>query len=106
MRLGPFGIWELLVIAVLVLLLFGPRKLPEMARSLAQALRDFQRGLNEVSRDLQEELTDAVDSPQLSGDQPQRSGAAQQSSLPASADAPAEATGARITAPAEETRSR
>ncbi len=60
MRIGPFGIWELLVIAVLVLLLFGPNKLPEMARGLTQALKEFRRGMNEVSRDLREELNEAA----------------------------------------------
>lgn len=62
MRIGPFGFWELVIIAVLVLLLFGPSRLPEMARSLSQAVREFRRGLNDVSRDLQQELTDAADS--------------------------------------------
>lgn len=61
MKIGPIGFWELLVIAVLVLLLFGPQKLPEMARGLSQALREFRRGLNEVSREFQEELTEAAD---------------------------------------------
>lgn len=61
MRIGPFGIWELLVIAVLVLLLFGPNKLPEMARGLTQALKQFRRGMNEVSRDLRHELEGATD---------------------------------------------
>ena len=61
MRIGPFGFWELVIIAVLVLLLFGPSRLPEMARSLSQAVREFRRGLNDVSRDLQQELTEAAD---------------------------------------------
>ena len=33
MRIGPFGIWEILIILVVVLLIFGPRRLPETASS-------------------------------------------------------------------------
>lgn len=61
-RIGPFGFAEILIIAVVVLLLFGPKRLPEMARGLSQAIREFRRGLNEVTRDLQEGLTEAADS--------------------------------------------
>lgn len=60
MRIGPFGLGELLIIAVLVLLLFGPTKLPEMARGLTKAVKEFRRGLNEVSRDLQDEFNEAA----------------------------------------------
>lgn len=45
---------ELLVVAVLVLLLFGPRRLPEIGRTVGQALREFKRGMNEVKRELDE----------------------------------------------------
>ena len=58
-RIGPFGFAEILIIAVVVLLLFGPKRLPEMARGLSQALREFRRGLNEVTRDIQDGLNEA-----------------------------------------------
>ena len=45
---------ELMVVAVLVLLLFGPRRLPEIGRTVGQALREFKRGMNEVKRELEE----------------------------------------------------
>ena len=39
----PFGIgiWEMLVLGVVVLLVFGPKRLPEMGRSLGRGLREF-----------------------------------------------------------------
>ena len=39
----PFGIgiWELLVVLGLLLLVFGPRRLPELGRQLGRGLRDF-----------------------------------------------------------------
>jgi sec-independent protein translocase protein TatA len=45
-RLGP---WEIVLILALVLLLFGGRKLPELARSLARGLKSFKREMNELS---------------------------------------------------------
>ncbi len=42
------GMQELLLIGVIALLLFGPKKLPELGRSLGDAIRGFKKGLNEV----------------------------------------------------------
>lgn len=54
MGFGNLGIWEMLVIGLLVLLVFGPRRLPEIARSLGKGLREFKRGMNEIQRELEE----------------------------------------------------
>ena len=43
--MGSLGFGELLVILAVVLLLFGSKRLPELGRSLGQAMREFQRGL-------------------------------------------------------------
>ena len=44
---GSFGAPELLVIAVVALVLFGPKKLPELGKSLGEALRGFKKASNE-----------------------------------------------------------
>lgn len=54
MGFGNLGIWEMLIIGLLVLIVFGPRRLPEIARSMGKALREFKRGVNEIQRELEE----------------------------------------------------
>ncbi len=47
MRVGPFGIPELLIIMTIILLIFGAAKLPEVGKSLGQGLRLFKKGITE-----------------------------------------------------------
>jgi sec-independent protein translocase protein TatA len=54
MSFGNFGFSEILIIAMLVLIFFGPRRMPEIGRAVGGALREFRRGLNEIQRELQE----------------------------------------------------
>ena len=54
MRIGPLGIWELLIILVVVLLIFGPRRLPEMAKGLGQSVREFRKGIKDIKGDFEE----------------------------------------------------
>jgi len=53
MEIGSLGVPELLIILVVVLLLFGPRRLPEVARGLGQAVRGFREGLRSGLDDLE-----------------------------------------------------
>lgn len=46
------GFGEMLVIGMLVLIVFGPRRLPEISRSMGKAIREFKRGMNEIQREL------------------------------------------------------
>ena len=41
MRIGPFGLPELLIILVVILLIFGARRLPEIGASLGKGIRTF-----------------------------------------------------------------
>jgi TatA/E family protein of Tat protein translocase len=50
--MGPFGVQEMMVIFILALLLFGPKKLPELARLLAKGLTEFRRAKNELKSTL------------------------------------------------------
>ena len=54
MGFGSLGISELLVIFVIVLVFFGPKRMPEVARSMGSAMREFRRSLNQIQRELEE----------------------------------------------------
>ena len=54
MGLGSVGISELVVIFVIVLVFFGPKRFPEIARSMGSAMREFRRSLNQIQRELEE----------------------------------------------------
>ena len=45
------GYQELLVILVIVLILFGANRLPELARSLGSSVKEFKKGVNEAQKD-------------------------------------------------------
>ncbi|MBI4513837.1 MAG: twin-arginine translocase subunit TatB [Gemmatimonadetes bacterium] len=56
MGIGDIGWSEFLFIAVLALLLLGPRRLPEVANAIGRSLREFRRALNEVQDEFRREL--------------------------------------------------
>lgn len=56
------GTGELIVILVVVLLLFGAKRIPELARGMGRGIRSFRQGLNEVT-DTSEDKTE--DKPEL-----------------------------------------
>lgn len=45
--MGRIGISEIIVIGIVVILLFGIKRLPEIGRSIGEAIRDFKKGLQE-----------------------------------------------------------
>jgi len=53
---GSIGMPELIIILVLALIIFGPRKLPELGRSLGKSLGEFRRASNELRSTLEEEI--------------------------------------------------
>ncbi len=55
MNFGNLGFMEILLILVVVLLLFGARRLPEIGASFGKSIKEFKKGLSDVDRTLQEE---------------------------------------------------
>ena len=49
----PFGIgiWEILILLLVVLLVFGPKRLPEMGRSLGRGMREFKDSISGITKD-------------------------------------------------------
>ena len=54
--LGSVGMPELLIIFVIALLIFGPRKLPELGRSLGQTMNEFKKGMNNIRDTVEQEV--------------------------------------------------
>ncbi len=53
---GSLGMPELLVIFVIALVVFGPRKLPELGRSLGRGIAEFKKATNELQNTLEQEI--------------------------------------------------
>lgn len=53
---GSLGVWEIALIVVLALLLFGPRKLPEIGRTIGKGLAEFKKASNELKRSIETEI--------------------------------------------------
>ena len=53
---GSIGMPELIIIFVIALIIFAPRKLPELGRSLGKSLAEFKRASNELKSTLEEEI--------------------------------------------------
>ncbi|NLG08079.1 MAG: twin-arginine translocase TatA/TatE family subunit [Deinococcales bacterium] len=57
-KIGTLGIVELLIILLVVLLIFGPRRLPEMAKGLGQSVREFRKGIKDMRKEIDEEAAE------------------------------------------------
>ncbi|MEW5921952.1 MAG: twin-arginine translocase TatA/TatE family subunit [Bacillota bacterium] len=49
---GKIGLPELILILVIALIIFGPRKLPEIGRSIGRGIREFRQATTEISRNV------------------------------------------------------
>ncbi len=54
--MGSLGMQEIIVIFILALVVFGPRKLPEIGKSLGKALADFKKASSELKQTWEEEV--------------------------------------------------
>ena len=56
--MGPLGVQEMVAIFVIALVLFGPKKLPELGRTLGKALSEFRRAKNELKATFETHLNE------------------------------------------------
>jgi sec-independent protein translocase protein TatA len=58
---GMPGTTELIIVGVVALVIFGPKRLPALARSVGKSITDFKRGLHDIKEDIEnaDEGTDA-----------------------------------------------
>ena len=67
MGLGGLGMWEMIMIFLVVLLLFGAKRLPEIGSSLGKGIREFKGSIKEIEKEVKavgdEPSRDAVPSP-------------------------------------------
>lgn len=52
------GGWEIVIIALLILLMFGAKKLPELARGLGQGIREFKGAVDGVKNEIEDSEPD------------------------------------------------
>ena len=56
MNFGNFKPLEILLILVVILLLFGAKRLPDMAKSIGQSVREFRKGIRDMKDDIDTEI--------------------------------------------------
>lgn len=57
MFLGNLGTGEIILIALIVLLLFGGKKIPELMRGVGKGVKSFKDGLNDVENEIKNDVT-------------------------------------------------
>lgn len=65
MLAGIFGGWEIVLILAVVLILFGAKKLPELAKGLGTGIKEFKKATREVTDEIQNAGTETPPSPKL-----------------------------------------
>jgi sec-independent protein translocase protein TatA len=59
MGFGNLGFGELMVILVIVLVLFGARRVPEIGASIGKGIREFKKNISDMDREVREPIRDA-----------------------------------------------
>jgi len=58
MGIGNFGMWEVLIIFLVILVFFGAKRLPELAKGMGKGIREFKDALNNVNQEIHKIDTD------------------------------------------------
>lgn len=59
--MGSIGIWQIVIIAIIVVLLFGRGKISELMGDVAKGIKSFKKGLNEDDKQLDKKESDSND---------------------------------------------
>ena len=59
--IGPLGWQELIILLIIVLIVFGPRKLPEVAEAFGKSIQKFKRASREAREEIESGISDAKD---------------------------------------------
>jgi TatA/E family protein of Tat protein translocase len=100
--MGNIGAWEIALIVLVILLIFGPKRLPGMGRSLGRGMREFKDSVGGTAQEIKDatvdtpkQFKDALNPMKPLEDE-------EQAAAPAQADAPAQAAPAPAAAPIAE----
>lgn len=50
--MGRIGVWEILLIALVILLFFGAKRIPELMKSLGKGVKSFKEGINDIEKEV------------------------------------------------------
>ena len=59
--LGNIGATEIIIIALIILLLFGGRKIPEMIRGIGKGIRSFKEGMKDINEEIKKDSDASAD---------------------------------------------
>lgn len=71
MGIGNLGFGEIVVIVLIVLLLFGAKRIPEIAGSMGKGIREFKKSMTDVQTSITQEITPRDDRERLRAADPQ-----------------------------------
>ena len=59
--MGNLGLTEMLLIGILLLIFFGPSKLPELGKALGKGIQEFKKASRELTDSVKEDVKDSTD---------------------------------------------
>jgi sec-independent protein translocase protein TatA len=81
MGIGNLGFGELMVILVIVLVLFGARRVPEIGASIGKGIREFKKNISDIDREVRDPLRESRPAERLSAAE-ERVGAVEEAARP------------------------
>jgi sec-independent protein translocase protein TatA len=63
--MGSLGTTEIIIIAIIILVLFGAKRIPDLAKGLGQGIKEFRKASNDIKKEIEDssqDINDAVNS--------------------------------------------